>query len=188
MDGDPTPALTGRRRTRPTSIGCRNPWQPEPGRAPLSSAKPAVQSNRATSLHGLTTDQLSSNQKGRTTMRSGDADQSILASWLSFLKLDGSLLRSYALREGCCQFLAAALLVTALGSAPRRSPGANNVESRSAHNSTWRDGQSRAAVAARFAAGAQTDPRRLRGVQPPTGGCCKRFPRRSGGCGGRGRL
>src|SRR3954447_22094330 len=49
MDGDPTPALTGRRRTRPTSPGCRNPQQPEPGRAPLISAKPAVQSNRATS-------------------------------------------------------------------------------------------------------------------------------------------
>src|SRR3954467_13028831 len=49
MDGDPTPALTGRRRTRPPSIGCRNPQQPEPGRAPLISAKPAVQSNRATS-------------------------------------------------------------------------------------------------------------------------------------------
>src|SRR3954454_4994771 len=51
MDGDPTPALTGRRRTRPTSPGCRNPQQPEPGRAPLISAKPAVQSNRATSVH-----------------------------------------------------------------------------------------------------------------------------------------
>src|SRR3954468_6860828 len=50
MDGDPTPALTGRRRTRPTSPGCRNPQQPEPGRAPLISAKPAVQSNRATSV------------------------------------------------------------------------------------------------------------------------------------------
>src|SRR3954451_14675128 len=52
MDGDPTPALTGRRRTRPTSPGCRNPQQPEPGRAPLISAKPAVQSNRATSHLG----------------------------------------------------------------------------------------------------------------------------------------
>src|SRR3954467_15111615 len=51
MDGDPTPALTGRRRTRPPSPGCRNPQQPEPGRAPLISAKPAVQSNRATSEH-----------------------------------------------------------------------------------------------------------------------------------------
>src|SRR3954447_4682588 len=49
MDGDPTPALTGRRRTRPTSIGCRNPWQPKPGRAPLSAAQAAVQTNRATS-------------------------------------------------------------------------------------------------------------------------------------------
>src|SRR5215207_2112385 len=50
MDGDPTPALTGRRRTRPTSIGCRNPWQPKPGRAPLIAAQAAVQTNRATSV------------------------------------------------------------------------------------------------------------------------------------------
>src|SRR3954467_11512755 len=49
MDGDPSPALTGRRRTRPTSIGCRNPWQPKPGRAPLILAHAAVQTNRATS-------------------------------------------------------------------------------------------------------------------------------------------
>ena len=49
MAGDPTPALTGRRRTRPTSIGCRNPWQPKPGRAPLTAAQAAVQTNRATS-------------------------------------------------------------------------------------------------------------------------------------------
>src|SRR4051812_40016549 len=49
MDGDPTPALTGRRRTRPTSTGCRNPWQPKPGRAPLIAAQAAVQTNRATS-------------------------------------------------------------------------------------------------------------------------------------------
>src|SRR4051812_10213245 len=49
MDGDPTPALTGRRRTRPTSIGCRNPWQPKPGRALLIAAHAAVQTNRATS-------------------------------------------------------------------------------------------------------------------------------------------
>src|SRR4051794_13676685 len=51
MAGDPTPALTGRRRTRPTSLGCRNPWQPKPGRAPLTAAQAAVQTNRATSLH-----------------------------------------------------------------------------------------------------------------------------------------
>src|SRR3954453_2125628 len=50
--GDSTPALTGRRRTRPTSIGCPNPWQPEPGRAPLIAAHAAVQTNRATSLSG----------------------------------------------------------------------------------------------------------------------------------------
>src|SRR3954454_3611917 len=53
MAGDPTPALTGRRRTRPTSIGCRNPWQPKPGRAPLTAAQAAVQTNRATSVCGL---------------------------------------------------------------------------------------------------------------------------------------
>src|SRR5215216_7021728 len=49
MDGDPIRALTGRRRTRPTSPGCRNPRQPEPGRAPLSPAHAAVQTSRATS-------------------------------------------------------------------------------------------------------------------------------------------
>src|SRR3954451_4851802 len=49
MDGDPTPALTGRRRTRPTSIGCRKPRQPKPGRAPLIAGQAAVQTNRATS-------------------------------------------------------------------------------------------------------------------------------------------
>jgi hypothetical protein len=54
MAGDPTPALTGRRRTRPTSIGCRNPWQPKPGRAPLIAAQAAVQTNRATSVLGGT--------------------------------------------------------------------------------------------------------------------------------------
>src|SRR4051812_41824995 len=52
MDGDPIRALTGRRRTRPTSIGCRNPWQPKPGRAPLIAAHAAVQTNRATSKCG----------------------------------------------------------------------------------------------------------------------------------------
>src|SRR4051812_26128637 len=45
----PIRALTGRRRTRPTSTGCRKPWQPEPGRAPLILAQAAVQTNRATS-------------------------------------------------------------------------------------------------------------------------------------------
>src|SRR4029079_16057078 len=49
MGGDPIRALTGRRRTRPTSTGCRKPWQPEPGRAPLILAQAAVQTNRATS-------------------------------------------------------------------------------------------------------------------------------------------
>src|SRR4051794_22742011 len=55
MDGDPTPALTGRRRTRPPSIGCPNPWQPKPGRAPLIAAHAAVQTNRATSNNHLFT-------------------------------------------------------------------------------------------------------------------------------------
>src|SRR3954468_17268026 len=49
MAGDPTPALTGRRRTRPTPIGCRNPWQPKPGRAPLIAGQAAVQTNPGTS-------------------------------------------------------------------------------------------------------------------------------------------
>src|SRR5215207_8298403 len=49
MAEGPIRALTGRRRTRPTSIGCRNPWQPKPGRAPLIAAQAAVQTNRATS-------------------------------------------------------------------------------------------------------------------------------------------
>src|SRR6187551_1510914 len=49
MGGDPIRALTGRRRTRPTSPGCRNPQQPEPGRTPLILAQAAVQTNRATS-------------------------------------------------------------------------------------------------------------------------------------------
>ena len=48
MAADPIRALTGRRRTRPTSAGCRNPWQPEPGRAPLIEAHAAVQTNEAT--------------------------------------------------------------------------------------------------------------------------------------------
>src|SRR3954452_19707064 len=50
MDADPIRALTGRRRTRPTSTGCRKPSQPEPGRAPLILAQAAVQTNRATSV------------------------------------------------------------------------------------------------------------------------------------------
>src|SRR5215211_6380046 len=54
MDGDPTPALTGRRRTRPTSIGCRKPQQPKPGRAPLILAQAAVQTNQATSVFQCT--------------------------------------------------------------------------------------------------------------------------------------
>src|SRR3954449_4791160 len=52
MDGARIRALTGRRRTRPTSPGCRRPWQPRPGRAPLIAAQAAVQTNRATSLTG----------------------------------------------------------------------------------------------------------------------------------------
>src|SRR4051812_11663355 len=49
MDGDPIRALTGRRRTRPTSPGCRKPQQPKPGRTPLTAVYAAVQINRATS-------------------------------------------------------------------------------------------------------------------------------------------
>src|SRR5919199_3641742 len=49
MDADPIRALTGRRRTRPPSIGCRKPRQPKPGRAPLIAGQAAVQTNRATS-------------------------------------------------------------------------------------------------------------------------------------------
>src|SRR5215210_5055276 len=55
MDGDPIRAWTGRRRTRPTSAGCRNPQQPEPGGTPLSAAYAAVQTNRATSEGGAPT-------------------------------------------------------------------------------------------------------------------------------------
>src|SRR5215204_3869777 len=50
MAEGPIRALTGRRRTRLTSTGCRDPWQPEPGRAPLIAAQAAVQTNGATSL------------------------------------------------------------------------------------------------------------------------------------------
>src|SRR5215217_3691839 len=49
MAEGPIRALTGRRRTRLTSTGCRNPWQPEPGRAPLIAAQAAVQTNGTTS-------------------------------------------------------------------------------------------------------------------------------------------
>src|SRR3954454_13259353 len=67
MDGDPTPALTGRRRIRPTSIGCRNPWQPKPGRAPLIAAHAAVQTNRATSLTTMGTGFLGSRTRHLST-------------------------------------------------------------------------------------------------------------------------
>src|SRR5215212_8452810 len=50
MDEDPIRALTGRRRTRPTSPGCRKPQQPKPGRTPLIAVYAAVQINRATSV------------------------------------------------------------------------------------------------------------------------------------------
>src|SRR5829696_4581658 len=50
MAEGPTRALTGRRRTKPTSTGCRNPWQPEPGRAPLIATRAPVQTNGTTSL------------------------------------------------------------------------------------------------------------------------------------------
>ncbi len=47
-------ALTGRRRTRPISTGCRTLRRPEPGRPPLKVATDAVQTNRATSCLGPT--------------------------------------------------------------------------------------------------------------------------------------
>src|SRR3954464_12335828 len=65
MDGDPIRALTGRRRTRPTSIGCRKPQQPKPGRAPLIAGQAAVQINRATSLVGIRCCQQSSVSGGQ---------------------------------------------------------------------------------------------------------------------------
>jgi len=43
-------ALTGRRRTRPISTGCRTSRRPEPGRPPLNEATDAVETNRATSV------------------------------------------------------------------------------------------------------------------------------------------
>ena len=42
-------ALTGRRRTKPTSTGYRKPRQPELGRTPLKEQQKAVQTNGATS-------------------------------------------------------------------------------------------------------------------------------------------
>src|SRR4051812_25691614 len=67
MDGDPTPALTGRRRTRPTSIGYRKPRQPKPGRAPLIAAQAAVQTNRATSPISRTVEAASPRGDGAAT-------------------------------------------------------------------------------------------------------------------------
>ena len=49
MAGDHIRALTEKRRTRPTSTGCRKPQQPELGKAPLRNAQAAVQTTGATS-------------------------------------------------------------------------------------------------------------------------------------------
>ena len=51
MPADLIRALTGRRRTRPTSMHChQSRWQPNRGRNPLSDSPETVQTNRTTSL------------------------------------------------------------------------------------------------------------------------------------------
>src|ERR671913_483482 len=50
MAGGLIRALTGKPQTRPTSPGSRTSRQPEPGGNPLTSARAAVQTNRATSM------------------------------------------------------------------------------------------------------------------------------------------
>src|SRR4051812_35999478 len=52
MGAGPTRALTGGRRTKPTSTGCRRLRQPEPGRRSTYQAGEPVQTNRASSLAG----------------------------------------------------------------------------------------------------------------------------------------
>src|SRR3954468_5733153 len=52
MGAGPTRALTGGRRTKPTSTGCRRLRQPEPGRRSTYQAGEPVQTNRASSEHG----------------------------------------------------------------------------------------------------------------------------------------
>src|SRR4051812_27020719 len=49
MGAGPTRALTGGRRTKPTSTGCRRLRQPEPGRRSTYQAGEPVQTNRASS-------------------------------------------------------------------------------------------------------------------------------------------
>src|SRR4051812_40255074 len=50
MGAGPTRALTGGRRTKPTSTGCRRLRQPEPGRRSTYQAGEPVQTNRASSV------------------------------------------------------------------------------------------------------------------------------------------
>src|SRR3954469_3167844 len=52
MGAAPIRALTGGRRTKPTSTGCRRLRQPEPGRRSTYQAGEPVQTNRASSLQG----------------------------------------------------------------------------------------------------------------------------------------
>src|SRR4051812_49019344 len=52
MGAGPTRALTGGRRTKPTSTGCRRLRQPEPGRRSTYQAGEPVQTNRASSVLG----------------------------------------------------------------------------------------------------------------------------------------
>src|SRR3954453_10608895 len=49
MGAGPIRALTGGRRTKPTSTGCRRLRQPEPGRRSTYQAGEPVQTNRASS-------------------------------------------------------------------------------------------------------------------------------------------
>src|SRR3954467_8376972 len=53
MGAGPTRALTGGRRTKPTSTGCRRLRQPEPGRRSTYQAGEPVQTNRASSVAPL---------------------------------------------------------------------------------------------------------------------------------------
>src|SRR3954447_13247235 len=50
MGAGPIRALTGGRRTKPTSTGCRRLRQPEPGRRATYQAGEPVQTNRASSI------------------------------------------------------------------------------------------------------------------------------------------
>src|SRR4051794_13601105 len=68
MGAGPTRALTGGRRTKPTSTGCRRLRQPEPGRRSTYQAGEPVQTNRASSRltreHGLLAHQRAGHPRG----------------------------------------------------------------------------------------------------------------------------